>query len=67
MGTEGNVQSVQTEDDRLRVGHDGILAAIVFVIVSALLIATLPTPQPDQQAEARPVGEAVAPPAGLQP
>lgn len=67
MGAEGNVQSVQTEDDRVRVGSDGTLAAIVFVVVSVLLIATLPAPQRGGQAEERPGVEAVAPPAGLQP
>jgi hypothetical protein len=43
---------------------DGIFAAVVFVLVSILLIVTLPTPRP------APAGgrvEAAAPPAGLAP
>jgi hypothetical protein len=67
MGAEANVQSVQIEDDRVGVGSDGTLAAIVFVVVSVLLIATLPAQKPGERAADRPVVEAVAPPAGLQP
>jgi len=67
MGAEGNVQSVQTGDDRAWPSNDGILAAIVFVIVSALLIATLPAQKPAEQAKERPVVQVVAPAAGLQP